>query len=61
MPNPLIEWYPRAGENLMILLGSGKFKRIIDLAKGAEYQFKLVDNQSNWQIVTGDCELDGYG
>lgn len=61
MPNPLIEWDPKADDNLMISLGRGRFERIIDLAEGTEYQFKFVGNQSNWQIVFADYELDGYG
>jgi hypothetical protein len=61
MPKPLIEWDPKAEENLMASLGRGRFERIVELAQGTEYQFKFVGNQSNWQIVFADYELDGYG
>jgi hypothetical protein len=61
MPSPLIEWDPKADENLMVSLGRGRFEKTIDMAQGIDYQFKLVGNQSNWQIVFADYELDGYG
>ena len=61
LPSPLIEWDPKADENLMVALGRGRFERVVDLAEGIDYQFKLVGNQSNWQIVFADYELDGYG
>lgn len=61
LPSPLIPWDPKADKNLMISLGQGKFEKVIDLVKGVDYQFKFVGNQSNWQIVFADYELDGYG
>ena len=61
MPKPLIEWDPKAEENLMASLGRGRFERIVELAQGTEYHFKFIGNQSNWQIVFADYELDGYG
>jgi hypothetical protein len=61
MPSPLIAWDPTASENLMSSLGRGRFERMIDLSQGTDYEFKLVGNQSNWQIVFADYELDGYG
>jgi hypothetical protein len=45
----------------MASLGRGRFERMINLTEGVEYQFKFVGNQSNWQIVFADYELDGYG
>jgi len=61
MPSPLVAWDPKANENLMVSLGRGRFERMISLSEGIEYQFKFVGNQSNWQIVFADYELDGYG
>jgi hypothetical protein len=61
LPSPLVAWDPKANENLMASLGRGRFERMINLIEGAEYQFKFVGNQSNWQIVFADYELDGYG
>jgi len=61
LPSPLVAWDPKANENLMASLGRGRFERMINLTEGAEYQFKFVGNQSNWQIVFADYELDGYG
>jgi hypothetical protein len=61
LPKPLVPWDTNANENLMISLGRGRFEKSIFLEKGVDYQFKLVGNQSNWQIVFADYELDGYG
>ena len=61
LPSPLVAWDPKANENLMASLGRGRFERMINLTEGVEYQFKFVGNQSNWQIVFADYELDGYG
>lgn len=61
LPSPLTAWDPTASENLMTSLGRGRFERTIDLSQGVDYQFKFVGNQSNWQIVFADYELDGYG
>jgi hypothetical protein len=61
LPSPLMAWDPKANENLMASLGRGRFERMINLTEGVEYQFKFVGNQSNWQIVFADYELDGYG
>ena len=61
MPTPLIAWDPKADENLMVSLGRGRFEKMIDLDQDEDYQFKFVGNQSNWQIVFADYELDGYG
>lgn len=61
LPSPLTAWDPTANENLMTSLGRGRFERTIDLNQGIDYQFKFVGNQSNWQIVFADYELDGYG
>lgn len=59
--SPLVAWDPKADENLMVSLGRGRFEKIITLEQGVDYQFKFVGNQSNWQIVFADYELDGYG
>jgi hypothetical protein len=61
MPSPLTEWDPGADENLMVSFGRGRFEKMITLIQGTDYQFKFVGNQSNWQIVFADYELDGYG
>lgn len=61
LPEPFVPWDTQAPENLMVSLGRGRFEKRIILQSGVEYQFKLVGNQSNWQIVFADYELDGFG
>lgn len=61
LPHPQIAWDTTAVENLMVSLGRGRFEKMISLEKGTQYEFKFVGNQTNWQIVFADYELDGYG
>ena len=61
LPVPQIAWDPTASENLMTSLGRGRFEKLVSLEKGTQYEFKFVGNQTNWQIVFADYELDGYG
>lgn len=58
---PLVAWDTAADQNLMTPLGRGRFEKLVELNKEITYQFKFVGNQTNWQIVFADYELDGYG
>lgn len=60
-PDPLMAWNPQDPSNLMESLGGGRFQRCVHLTAGQEYSYKYVANQSNWQLVLADYELDGYG
>jgi hypothetical protein len=58
---PLVPWDPRHPANLMASLGGGRFQRCVPLQAGCTYSYKYVANQSDWQLVFADYELDGYG
>jgi len=60
-PEPLVAWNPKDPANLMESLGGGRFQRCVHLKAGSEYSYKYVANQSDWQLVFADYELDGHG
>ena len=58
---PLKAWDPQSPDNLMQHLGGGRFQRCVQLQAGTTYSYKYVANQTDWQMVFADYELDGYG
>lgn len=59
--SPLEPWNPTSPANLMHHLGGSRFERCVSLTAGISYSYKFVANQSDWQMVFADYELDGYG
>jgi len=60
-PEPLVAWDPKHSSNLMQALGPDRYMRIVHLEEGTDYNYKFVANQSDWQLVFADYELDCFG
>jgi len=58
---PYESWSTQADINSMNNIGSGRFECFIKLNEGIKYEYKFVANNSNWNLVFADYELDGFG